>query len=342
MNQQPEMTVVGSLNKALHELFKSLDSYFLIGEDILDPYGGAFKISKGLSDQYPDRVITTPISESGILGLANGLALRGERAIAEIMFGDFIMLAGDQIVNHAAKFRAMYQQNEPYHLVIRTPMGGGRGYGPTHSQSLEKHFLGVPYLTVVAASITPDPGVLLRKACELGSPVLFIEPKVLYSRPLLKSDQIFQIESIDSDEAPFPISHVRLNSSKPDVSIWCYGNMVPPCLEAMLSLNEKEDVWCELFVVTQLSPTQFPLLDKIIQKDLAQLCVFVEESSPFGGWSSDLATSIIELQNRNYISPISRIHRITAKEGVLPSSKTLEAWHLPSSEEIYRRILNEL
>ncbi|MFL7894258.1 MAG: alpha-ketoacid dehydrogenase subunit beta, partial [Anaerolineales bacterium] len=135
-------TVLESLNQALHRALQEDETVFILGEDILDPYGGAFKVSQGLSTSYPGRVFTTPVSESGIIGLATGMALRGLHPIAEIMFGDFTTLIADQVINHAAKFRYMYNDQVRVPIVIRTPMGGRRGYGPTHSQTLEKLFLG--------------------------------------------------------------------------------------------------------------------------------------------------------------------------------------------------------
>ena len=105
--------------------------------------------------------LTTPISEAGIVGVATGLALRGLRPVVEIMFGDFMTLAADQVINHLAKFRYMYNDQVRVPVVIRTPMGGRRGYGPTHSQTLEKLFLGVPGLSVLAPCALGDPGSLL-------------------------------------------------------------------------------------------------------------------------------------------------------------------------------------
>jgi pyruvate/2-oxoglutarate/acetoin dehydrogenase E1 component len=97
------------LNEALHELFERRDDVFLLGEDVLDPYGGAFKVTQGLSDRWPERVLTTPISEASLIGVAAGMALRGRRPILEIMFGDFIALGFDQIVNGVSKFREMFE-----------------------------------------------------------------------------------------------------------------------------------------------------------------------------------------------------------------------------------------
>ena len=140
------------LRRSILDLFERRDDVYLLGEDVLDPYGGAFKITQGLSSRWPKRVITTPVSEAGLFGVAAGMAMRGYRPILEIMFGDFIALGFDQIVNGIGKFREMFDDQVRVPMVVRTPMGGRRGYGPTHSQSLEKLLLGVPGITVVAPS----------------------------------------------------------------------------------------------------------------------------------------------------------------------------------------------
>ena len=151
------MIYARALGDTLRHTLESDPRVVVLGEDILDPYGGAFKVTRGLSTDFPTRVRATPISEAAITGVSAGLALAGFRPIAEIMFGDFLPLCFDQIANHIAKYGAMYNGAATCPVVIRTPSGGGRGYGPTHSQSLEKHFLGVPHLRVVAGSLWHDP-----------------------------------------------------------------------------------------------------------------------------------------------------------------------------------------
>src|SRR5205085_11096442 len=124
--------VLNSLTHALRSLLQEDPRVMVLGEDLLDPYGGAFKVTKGLSTAFPERVFTTPISESGFVGLAAGMAMRGLRPVVEIMFGDFLMLAADQLLNYISKCRWMYNEQATVPMVIRTPMGGRRGYGPTH------------------------------------------------------------------------------------------------------------------------------------------------------------------------------------------------------------------
>ena len=135
------MRYLESIRKALEDILYNCNNAILLGEDIVDPYGGAFKVTKGLSSNFPGQVFSTPISKAAIVGLGCGLGLRKMKVIVEIMFGDFLSLAFDQILNHISKYPLMYGNNIDMNIVIRAPMGGGRGYGPTHSQNLEKYFL---------------------------------------------------------------------------------------------------------------------------------------------------------------------------------------------------------
>ncbi|NJO38774.1 MAG: alpha-ketoacid dehydrogenase subunit beta, partial [Rhizobiales bacterium] len=207
------MRVVETLNQALFELFESDPDLHLLGEDVLDPYGGAFKVTKGLSTRFPNRVLTTPISEACIVGVATGLAIRGRPAIVEIMFGDFLCLAMDQLLNHASKLAWVYDDQIKVPLIVRTPMGGKRGYGATHSQSLEKHFCGMPGLAVLAVHPFGDPGDVLRKAYRLGAPALVIENKTMYGRAARPIDDL-----------PKPAA--------PDLAIVTYGGCVEPAVAA--------------------------------------------------------------------------------------------------------------
>jgi len=143
-----------SINKALDEKLKIDKKVILLGEDIKEPYGGAFKITKELSKKHPNQVINTPMSEYALTGVITGMAIRGLKPVLEIMFGDFITICADQLINHATKFNWMYNNQVRVPIVIRTPMGGRRGYGPTHSQTIEKMYLGIPGLKVIAPSLS--------------------------------------------------------------------------------------------------------------------------------------------------------------------------------------------
>ena len=189
------LTLLASLNAGLHRAFQEDERVLILGEDLLDPYGGAFKVTRGLSTAYPERVLPTPISEAGFTGVAAGMALRGLRPVVEIMFGDFITLIADQVVNHLAKFRWMYNEQVRVPLVIRTPMGGRRGYGPTHSQSLEKMYLGIPGLRLLAPAALGDPGALLAETIlHTEDPVLFVENKLLYLERVFNGDEEWMVD----------------------------------------------------------------------------------------------------------------------------------------------------
>ena len=170
------MLYVQSLNQSLHKILANDKSVILMGEDLLDPYGGAFKVSKGLSTSFPAQVISTPISEAGIVGSAVGMAMRGLKPIVEIMFGDFLALASDQIVNHASKYSWMYNHKVTVPLLIRMPVGGRRGYGPTHSQSLESMFMSISGIDIIAPSLCHNPGQMLETIMgRINKPTIFIE-----------------------------------------------------------------------------------------------------------------------------------------------------------------------
>ena len=179
---QGSFRVIERIRSGLRKLLEKDERVLLLGEDLEDPYGGAFKATKGLSSAFPGKILNTPICEAAITGFGNGLALAGARPIVEIMFGDFVMLAADQLVNQGSKFSYMYNRQVSVPLVVRAAMGGKRGYGATHSQSLEKHFFGTPGLSIVAVNAVFDPERLVEQIhARIDHPCLLIENKLLYS-----------------------------------------------------------------------------------------------------------------------------------------------------------------
>ena len=252
-------TVLESLNAGLSRALAANSRVYLIGEDLLDPYGGAFKVTKGLSTMYPERVLSSPVSEAALVGLGNGMALRGLRPVVELMFGDFLTLAADQLVNHAAKFRWMYNDQVRVPLVVRTPVGGRRGYGPTHSQTLEKLFLGVPGLEVWAACDLGNPGELLcRLILEGEDPVLFIENKLLYPLRMQDSTGLVDFELRSMDREAFDLGQVyRLTvrgAPDPVLTVAAYGYMASLARQAVLQLAYEDEIFVELIVLTRLAP----------------------------------------------------------------------------------------
>jgi len=319
-------TVLESLNSGLHRAMITNDRVFVIGEDILDPYGGAFKVTRGLSSSFPERVITSPISEAGITGMAVGMALRGLRPVVEIMFGDFLTLTADQIINHAVKFRWMYNEQVTVPLVIRTPMGGRRGYGPTHSQTLEKIFIGIPGLSVIAPSHLNDPGHLLETIIlTTKDPVLFIENKLQY---LLKTNEGWT--EFDLRSGKFPQPHVaKLSYSPlPSITLATYGYMTELVRQAVLRLAYEDEIFCEMVIFEQLAPF---LTDTLLQSlSKTGKLITIEEGSFTLGWGAEIAARAIEALG----SRLKSVQRVAAMETPIPSSGPLEEICLPNVQSI--------
>ncbi|MDF2529238.1 MAG: hypothetical protein K0Q57_118 [Gammaproteobacteria bacterium] len=333
------MRYVESLNLALHQLMAESDQVYLIGEDLLDPYGGAFKVSKGLSTAYPNKVITTPISEAGITGFGIGMALRGMRPIVEIMFGDFITLCADQIINHATKFNYMYNGQVNVPLVIRAPMGGRRGYGPTHSQTLEAIFLSVPYLNIIAPSHAHIPGQLLKQAVNKdNNPVLFIENKLLYPEKLIFQDnqkyEGFSCKEITLANADYPTLSISLYpSDKPDVVLIGYGGMLPAMLESAKKAFLEEEILVELLVPSMIKP--LPIKDFMNSINLSKKVIIAEEGNITGGWGAELSAQIHEAISSSLLAPVKRLGM---KDRVIPSAGNLERLALPGVSDIVKAI----
>jgi len=325
-------TVLESLNQGLRRSLMADKNVLLLGEDLLDPYGGAFKVTQGLSSEFPGRILTTPISEAAITGVAAGMALRGLRPVVEIMFGDFITLSADQLINHAAKFRWMYNDQVRVPLIVRTPMGGRRGYGPTHSQTLEKHFLGVPGLGVFAPSSLRDPGELLETLIlNTQDPVLFIENKLQY---LLKTgDGLTEFEVISyPDLAPRLFADaslaapacLRLRGAPPaSVTLAAYGYMSELARQAVITLAYEYEIFTELVVLEQLAPLDTRAVSSSLRQ--TQRLLVIEEGSRALGWGAEVIAQIGEAMPGD----LKAVQRLAAAMTPIPASTVLEDASLP-------------
>ncbi|MEU9988171.1 transketolase C-terminal domain-containing protein [Streptomyces sp. NPDC048045] len=330
--------VAENLNRALHAAFAADPDLFLLGEDVADPYGGAFKITKGLSSGYPDRVLSTPISEQSLVGVANGLALSGGRAIVEIMFGDFATLAFDQIVNFAAKSVAMYGRRVEVPVIVRCPTGGRRGYGPTHSQSLQKHFIGVPHLSVYEISPFHDSTAMLAGLLADGEPAVLFEDKVLYTQPMHEpgTDGPFV--------ADFPFGAggpARLRASDGDDAADCViivpGGVARRALEAAGTLFAEHEITCEVIVPTRLYPFDVePLLPALAG---AEVVCLVEDCAAGGTWGSEVAARVYERLWGRLRRPVVLC---SAEAEVIPTAAHLEQTVLPQASDIHRAIWEAL
>lgn len=313
------MRVAENLNRALGWLLETEPRAYLLGEDIVDPYGGAFKVTKGLSSRFPDRVLATPLSEGGIVGMAAGLALAGDTAVVEIMFGDFIMLAFDQLYNFASKSVSMYGSREPLRLIVRCPVGGRRGYGPTHSQSPQKHFIGIPGLSVYELSPFHDSRDVLTEILATGEPAVIFEDKVLYTQQMLSGGAADEL--ISYDIASSGIARVYIGDpGASDCALIVPGGMAHRAMKAMRTLLIEDEISCLLLVPSRLYPLDLePLLPMLARAELT--CV-VEESTSGGTWGAEIAQQVYRRLWPSLRRPVTLVH---SADSVIPAAAHLEA-----------------
>lgn len=331
------MIAARAMGDALRAALEEDDRVILLGEDVVDPYGGAFKVTRGLSTDFPERVRSTPISEGAIAGISAGLALAGYRPIAEIMFGDFLTLCFDQIVNHIAKYEAMYNGQATCPVIIRTPSGGGRGYGPTHSQSLEKHFLGVPHLRVVASSLVHDPAAVLRALLAQDSPVLHIEHKLLYPLHLMlpaggRIEGDLAEEHLSPDGLPTTLIR-PVPRADCSFTVLAYGYQAELARRVLSRLAVEEEIFGELVVPSQISPLDWEPIDASVAA--TRNLLVVEEGAEGWTWGGEVAGRI----SSRFFGELRRPVATAASDAaVIPSSKTLEAEVLMNEERIEQAI----
>ena len=319
------------LNTALRHLLEVSPESLIIGEDLHDPYGGAFKVTEGLSTAYGKRVISTPISEAGITGAAIGLALDGFRPVMEVMFADFLTLCLDQLYNHAVKFPGMFQ-DMAVPLVIRTPCGGRRGYGPTHSQSPEHLLTSVPGLTVVYGSHRHDMGRLLVDATlRWPYPVLFLEHKLLYGEKQDRADY-YELPAREDDVAAHLFPTLVRGGDEPDVTLVTYGGMLPVVEAAARYLQEEEELDVEILAPSLLSPlSKTGLIGHLLNRTGV---VIIEESHHDFGVSAEIGASLLD---SGYTG---RFLRIGTPPVPIASARSLERQILLDEDMLIKHILD--
>ena len=324
---------VDLLNAFFDEYLGKDKNMVYLGEDILSPYGGAFKVSKNLSDKYPSQLFSTPISEQAITGITNGLALAGMKPYLEIMFGDFVTLSLDQIINHASKFYHMYNKQVTCPMVLRTPMGGGRGYGPTHSQTLDKFLIGIDNVKTIALNTLIDPALLYREIHNEIHPVVVIENKLDYGRKIARKKLPNYI--YEKSNHKYPLIRLRPVKSTPTATIVTYGGMVETLLNSVEDLFVDLDIKAEVFVLTKIHPLE---IDAVVQsvEQTGKLYV-IEEGSSFAGVGAELIANISESTNKPFIS-----RRIGSLPVPIASSKSLEEKVITNKNTIVKIIKDSL
>lgn len=318
----PEVTCREALNQALHEEMERDDSVFILGEDV-GLYEGSFKVSRGLLAKFGERrVIDTPISEAGIVGLACGAAMAGLRPIAEMMTVNFAVVAMDQIVNHVAVARYMFGGQAAVPLVIRAPGGAGHQLGAQHSHSLEALFMHCPGIRVVVPSVPADAKGLLKSAIRAADPVVFLEHEGLYG---VKGE-------VPEGEYTLPLGVADVKRPGRDVTLVTLSRMVYVCLEAAEMLAG-EGIDAEVLDLRALNPLDMESVLASVRR--TRRAVTVEESWLTGGWGGEVAARIMERAFDDLDAPVLRVG---GADVPMPYARGLERGAIPDAGSVVERV----
>ena len=313
-----ELTFGQAIYEGLAEEMRRDESVFVIGEDVAEA-GTAFKVLTGLVDEFgPDRVMDTPISEPGIVGIGVGAAMTGMRPVVDLMFGDFLALAMDQLVNQAAKIHYMSGGKLKVPMVLRTTMGATRRSAAQHSQSLHAWFSHVPGLKVVVPSTPYDAKGLLKTAIRDDNPVIFFEDKMMYA----------QKGPVPEEEYLIPLGEADVKREGSDISLVATSSMVYVALEAA-DLLERDGISAE--VVDPM--TTFPL-DKRTLIDSAKKtsrAIVIDEGYERYGVTAELSSVIAEGAFYYLDAPVKRMG---AMDVPIPFSPALEDLTVPTPETV--------
>src|SRR5579872_6760773 len=317
----PVINIVQAVNQALREEMRRDDRIVILGEDV-GKDGGVFRATEGLYDEFgSDRVIDTPLAESGIIGTAIGMAVYGLNPVPEIQFLDFIYPAFDQIVTNLAKLR--YRSGGQYscHLVVRAPYGGGIKGGHYHSQSSEAYFTHTAGLKVVIPATPYDTKGLLLSSLRDEDPVIFLEPKRIYRA--VKGE-------IPEGEFTVPIGKARVAREGNDVSIFAYGAMLHVAIEAAESAA-KNGAQVEVVDLRTLVPLDINTVLESVKK--TGRVIIVHEAPKTGGFGAEIAALIAEKAIDYLKGPIIRVAGYDT-----PFPYTLEDRYLPDAKKVLTAI----
>ncbi len=311
-----------ALNEALREEMQRDPTVFIMGEGIAER-GGSYKVTVGLLDEFgPKRVIDTPIAEASFTGAGVGAAITGMRPVVEILFVDFSVLAMDQIINQAAKYKFMTGGTGQVPLVVRTQGGVGNGLAAQHSQSLEALYYHIPGLKLVVPSTASDAKGLMKSAIRDNDPVIFIEHKQLY---MTKGE-------VREEEYLIPLGQGEIKREGTDVTLIAWSNMIPRSLAAAETLAQ-EGIDVEIVDPRTLVPLDRKLILDSVRK--TEHVVIVQEAVRRGGVASDIA-SIIQEEAFDYLD--APIEIVAGKNTPIPFNLELEKACIPQEEDIIQAV----
>ena len=311
------LTIAKALNAGLRRALEADPRVLLMGEDV-GRLGGVFRITEGLQDAFgAERVWDTPLAESGIVGTAVGLALRGYRPIVEIQFDGFVFPAFDQIVTQLARLRFRSHGRLAVPVVVRIPYGGGIGAIEHHSESPEAYFCHAPGLKVVTPATASDAYWMIQQAVASDDPVIFFEPKRRY----------YERGLVDPDAAPPPLHGARVARPGTDATVLCYGPTVTTCLDAARAA-ETEGRSLEVVDLRSLSPLDDDVIVDAVQR--TGRCVVVHEAARSGGLGAEIAARVGEACFYALEAPVARV---TGFDLPYPPAKAEHAW-LPDVDRV--------
>jgi acetoin:2,6-dichlorophenolindophenol oxidoreductase subunit beta len=312
-----------ALNEAMDLALTLDDRVFLLGEDIADPSGGVYKITKGLSTKHGEhRVRKTPIAEQAIVGAAVGAAIAGKRPVAEIMIMDFLAVCLDQVTNHAGKIRYMSGGQTTVPMVIRTSAGAGMGFGAQHSELLEAWIVHTPGIKVVVPSTPADAkGLLLTSILDDEDPVLFVEQMMLYWNPAYAG-------AVPEGDVRIPLGKADVKRRGKDVTVVSYGKQVHDCLSVAEALAG-DGIDVEVIDLRTLVPCDEEAVFQSVAK--TKNAVVVHEAVTRCGFGAELSSRIHEELFSDLEHPVVRVG---AKNTPVPYAKNLETAFLPQQHDI--------
>lgn len=306
-----------AINAGLQRALKGDPKVVLMGEDI-GKLGGVFRITDGLQEEFgPHRVIDTPLAESGIIGTAIGLAIRGYRPVCEIQFDGFIYPAFDQIVCQVAKLHYRTGGNVKMPITIRVPYGGGIGAIEHHSESPEGYFAATAGLRVVTCSNASDAYTMIQQAIASDDPVLFFEPKRRY----------WQKGPVDTSLDAYPLHRARVLTDGTDATVLTYGPLVPTALQAA-QVAAQDGISLEVIDLRSISPLDIDTIAESVER--TGRLVIVHEAPVFLGIGAEIATRITERCFHHLEAPVARVGGFSLP---YPPAK-LEAHYLPDVDRI--------
>lgn len=324
--KQRELTYAQAINEAIREEMRRDENVILIGEDVGRP-GGVYKVTEGLFNEFgPERVFDSPITEAGIAGVGVGAAMTGMRPMVEIMFGDFMTLAMDQVVNQAAKVHYMSGGKLTVPLVIRTTMGAGRRAAAQHSQSLYAWFGHIPGLKVVVPSTPYDAKGLLKTAFRDNNPVIYFEDKMMYRLTGPVPEEEYTI--------PFGIADVKRTGT--DITLIATSSMVLVALQAAEQLAG-QGISAEVIDPRTLTPLDEETLIKSVMK--TSRCIVIDEGYQRFGATAEIA-SVVARGAFFYLD--APVERIGAMDVPIPFSPVLEDQTIPNPDVVVRAARNLL